>query len=143
MSKRPGDNGYAPGWCIHYRTPSHHKTCEADIPFDNWRGVLMDTQPCFLDENGQSKLKALPCERLRRPTAEEIAFHEEWLKGRMNRIAAVMLATAPWRKAHKGKSTNDVIQCPICKGRLHLSIAAYNGHVHGRCESADCVAWME
>jgi hypothetical protein len=28
-------------------------------------------------------------------------------------------------------------------GWLHLSQSAYNGHVHGKCETDDCVSWME
>jgi hypothetical protein len=26
---------------------------------------------------------------------------------------------------------------------LHLSIAAHNGHVKGRCETGGCVSWAE
>jgi hypothetical protein len=34
--------------------------------------------------------------------------------------------------------------CPVCKtGTLRYSRAAYNGHVHGRCSTDGCVAWME
>ena len=36
------------------------------------------------------------------------------------------------------------MKCPVCKeGTLRYSRAAYNGHVHARCSTADCVAWME
>lgn len=143
MSKRPGDGGYAADWCIHYRSPYHDKTCEAGIPFERWRGVHMDKQPCFLDKKGESTLDALPCECLRRPTAQEIALHEEWKKTRKNRMGVLMRGIAPWRAAHKGKSAHEIVECPICRGRLHLSIAGYNGHIHGRCETADCVSWME
>lgn len=30
-----------------------------------------------------------------------------------------------------------------CGGKLHLSQSSYNGHVHGKCETPDCVSWME
>jgi hypothetical protein len=47
-----------------------------------------------------------------------------------------------WRKKEPiGKS--EIVECPVCKGRLHLSQSSYNGHVHGKCETPDCVAWME
>jgi hypothetical protein len=51
-------------------------------------------------------------------------------------------------KAEKGmrfpcKSWQGIEECPVCKGRLRLSHAAYNGHVHGRCETEGCLAWME
>lgn len=36
------------------------------------------------------------------------------------------------------------MDCPVCKtGKLRYSRAAYNGHVHGRCSTDGCVAWME
>lgn len=59
------------------------------------------------------------------------------------KIAVALKGIADWRKQHKGKSHAEVVECPVCKGRLHLTIAACNGHVHGRCETDSCVAWME
>lgn len=149
MSKRPGDPGYAAGWCIHYRgiTGPRGETvtsCEAGVDYGAWRGIGHDRQPCFLDDKtGQSKPNAMPCPHLRRPTQGEIAAHEAWCKQRWERQAIVMVGIADWRKAHKGKSAREVVECPACKGRLHLSIAAYNGHVHGKCETEGCVSWME
>lgn len=107
MSKRPGDPGYAPGWCIHYRynrdlKPGEANTCEAGVNYDTLP-VAHATRPCFLDESGQSKPDAAPCERLRRPTAEEIAAHEKWSEDRMNDMTTVMKAIAPWRAEHKKK----------------------------------------
>lgn len=47
-----------------------------------------------------------------------------------------------WRlKEPQGKQ--EVIECPVCKGRLHLAQSSYNGHVHGRCETEGCLSWME
>lgn len=150
MSKRPGDHGYAGGWCIHYRAPkignwgNGHVDCEAGVLFATFDGTKFDQRPCFLNkETGESKMGALPCEHLRRPTHDEIAAHEEWVAARMNKFGVVMTGIRPWRDAHKGKSASEVVECPACSGRLHLSIAAYNGHVHGRCETAGCVSWME
>lgn len=148
MSKRPGDPGYSAGWCIHYRGVSDGKggfntSCEAGVEYETVRGDKFARQPCFLDEKGQSKPGALSCELLRRPTAEEIAAHEEWREGQMKQMMAVMIGIHPWRKKHKGRSHAEVVECPACKGRLHLSITAYNGHVHGRCETDGCASWME
>jgi hypothetical protein len=124
--------------------PGQPDTCEAGVDYSRFTGTKFDARPCFLDKyTGESKPDALPCEHLRRPTSEEIALHETWLKGRMERMGRVMEAIYPWRVAHKGKSASEVVECPECKGRLHLSISSYNGHVHGHCETADCVSWME
>lgn len=62
---------------------------------------------------------------------------------RTKKVFAVLAGIAAWRKQHKGKSHAEVVECPACKGRLHLRIAAVNGHVWGRCETADCVSWVE
>lgn len=149
MSKRPGDPGYPAQWCIHYLGISDGKggfrdACEAGVKYERWRGQGFDKQPCFLHKKtGESLPGALTCEHLRRPTKEEIAAHEGWAKARTDRMGIVMRGIRPWRDAHKGKSAQEVVKCPACDGRLHLSIAAYNGHIHGRCETDDCVRWME
>lgn len=151
MSKLKGDPGYRGGWCIHYRSirgesGEHVATCEVGVRYDSFRredGKMMGFQPCFLTKDGQSKEGACHCDHLRRPTPEEISAHEEWSASRMRRLFKVLEAIAPWRKENKGRSASTIMTCPICEGRLHLSIAAYNGHVHGKCETEDCVAWME
>jgi hypothetical protein len=150
MSKRPGDPGYAAGWCIHYRSPSQGygkpelKTCEAGVPYDRFIGAHFGQQPCFLNKKtGESLPDALPCSSLRRPEPEEIAAHQRWLDERWAKQAMVMIGIAGWRKEHKGKSVQEVVECPACHGRLHLSINSRNGHVHGRCETERCVSWME
>lgn len=54
------------------------------------------------------------------------------------------------KKAYEWKVTpkpaadrNEVIECPLCKGNLHMYQSAYNGHVHGQCETKGCLCWME
>jgi len=37
-----------------------------------------------------------------------------------------------------------IMNCPICNtGKLKYSRSNYNGHVHARCSTDGCVAWME
>lgn len=140
MSKRPGDPGYAAGWCIHYGYErGKGPVCEAGQNPSQWK---YGDSPCFLDKQGQSKPGAAHCECLRRPTAEEIAAHHGWLAERMNRTAVAMAAIEPFRKTHRGRGAE--IDCPVCKqGKLGFSIAASNGHCHARCTTAGCVSWME
>lgn len=35
------------------------------------------------------------------------------------------------------------IPCPVCQKNLFYSRAASNGHVHARCETPDCICFME
>lgn len=138
MSKRPGDPGYAAGWCIHYCNPQHSQTCEAGVPFDRWRQVKYDQRPCFLTD----KPEALPCEHFRRPTVDEIAAHRQWLEGRISKMSVALTAVLPFRKTHRGRGAE--INCPVCKtGRLSFVIARSNGHCRAQCTTAGCVAWVE
>lgn len=62
----------------------------------------------------------------------------------MDRMAIVMPVVSNWRVKPKPKQDrHEIIECPKCKGRLHLSQSSYNGHVHGHCETKGCVSWME
>ncbi len=153
MAKRPGDPGQAAGWCIHYTAPPRIKLGGGEAPHicaagvnlgETFKGTKFAVRPCFLDQvTGESQPDALPCQHLRRPTPEEIALHEAWADQRLDLLRTVMTGIRPWRDAHKGRSASEVVECPACKGRLHLSIAASNGHVHGRCETTGCARWME
>lgn len=64
-------------------------------------------------------------------------------KADFGRIIDALKVIEPWRKKHRGTSHREVIECPCCKGKLHLSIAASNGHVWGKCETAGCLSWIE
>jgi hypothetical protein len=147
MTERKGDAGYAEQWCVHYRynhvvKPGESDTCNAGVNYEAWRGMPHDRKPCFLD-HGKSRPDAILCPSLRLPTPREIADHKAWITGGMQKIATVMGGIGEWRARHRGKSAADVIECPACKGNLHLSIAAYNGHVRAHCETPECVSWIE
>jgi len=62
------------------------------------------------------------------------------------RMALIFPVIGKWRRGWSKKNRvgkEEVIECPACKGELHLSQAAYNGHVWGKCETDGCVNWME
>jgi hypothetical protein len=60
------------------------------------------------------------------------------------RIAGVISAFAAV-KAHVGKQRgiSGDIECPVCQGRLHFSVAKVNGHVWASCATEGCVRFME
>lgn len=62
-------------------------------------------------------------------------------EGEQNPIVAVMEARA---KIVATGLASGIEECPVCKGKLHWSRAiGYNGHVHAKCETPDCLAWTE
>lgn len=82
------------------------------------------------------------CPKWLRATREQGVARFEAAQEADRRYSLVMPVVAEWRKKPpKGKQ--EVIECPACKGRLHLSQAAVNGHVWGNCETKGCMQWME
>lgn len=62
----------------------------------------------------------------------------------VNRLIAGLKVASAWRVKPKPlKDRREVVKCPVCKGKLHLSQSSYNGHVHGKCETKGCLSWME
>lgn len=94
--------------------------------------------PCF-SSNGSE----IQCERYEEPTADDLAQHEADFEAAMERLRLVGPLVVEIKREHKGLSWSGTRECPVCKGVLHLSHSAYNGHVHVRCETEGCLAWME
>lgn len=132
-------DGFPAGRCVHF-TGIQHKTCRANIAYSQWRGGSL---PCIFKKFRDDAPEAPPCAHRRAPTSEEIDAHKRYVDARVEKITLVMRGISDWRAKHRGKSASEVIECPACKGRLHLSISAYNGHVHGHCETEGCAQWME
>lgn len=82
------------------------------------------------------------CPHWIRRTREQGEKRADGVQKSMRMMTVVMPVVDEWRKKLPyGKA--EVIKCPECEGRLHLSQSSYNGHVHGKCETAGCVSWME
>lgn len=134
------------GNCIHY-TGTQHDCCKAGVIY----GDLVDRNssgwamrlPCWTSTMAHAaKFVKVECMKYADPTDTEIAADAAETAAFMVRMRLVMSVVSVWRKKPpKGKQ--EVIECPACKGRLHLSQSSYNGHVHGNCETEGCVRWME
>lgn len=42
-----------------------------------------------------------------------------------------------------GGGDRGTVECPVCKGVLRYIRSSYNGHIHAKCETDGCCAWME
>lgn len=102
-----------------YRLPCHDQE-SADIP-----KCVCDRRSFFTDEE----------------MADQLREREEWTAKAMQRF----LAIGPLVEAiKKGSTTTGVDPCPVCMtGELHWSMSTYNRHVHMRCTTEDCIAFME
>lgn len=140
------------GYCQHYEMRGMPKACAAGVEYASV-GTLSAANPDNLAKPGcrpciHGVRLADPlalCPKWLRATREQgIKRHEDMDRAFRN-MALVLPVIQKWRTWSKAKpvAKAEVIECPVCKGRLHLSQAAYNGHVHGQCETEGCVSWME
>lgn len=135
------DRGYRGGWCIHYGRKTMNATCAAGVDYlAKWENVPFDERACFLDA-GKPKPNARHCEHLRLPTAEEIERRRVWSAAHIEKLTAAMVKIMEWRENRTQDA--EIIPCPTCGGRLHVAVARRNGHMAARCETRDCIQFIQ
>lgn len=125
-------------YCQHYEP--RDKKCSAGIVYDD----QFPERPtaCWKGGGKSDEHQLSRCPKWLRRNREQGEARADDLVTALQRMTVIGPAIIAWReKPPTGKQ--EVIECPVCKGRLHLSQAACNGHVHGKCETKDCVSWME
>lgn len=144
-------------WCIHYeRKPGmpDREACKKGIVYDDLTRVAelgrtgcMLRLPCIRSHQDEKERKGQPfceCPHMQFPTMEESIAHESEVNAHMEKMAVAFEVVGKWRVKPKPQADRrDVLECPICKGRLHVRQSSYNGHVHAKCETQGCVSWME
>jgi len=157
------------GTCRHFNG-TQNKCCKAGINYSDAFSAgsefgLMLRMPCFqfnvrpahgrgtyikpgeatvttpFERRGETEI---PCALLSLPTHEECEADRVKSDAHFEKAMIAIRVASAWRvKPKPAADRREVIECPVCKGRLHLSQSAYNGHVHGACETDGCVRWME
>ena len=86
----------------------------------------------------------MPCSRRVEPTDEQVEQDRIESEASFRRTIVALEVAAKWRtRPRPEEDRRDMVECPVCKGRLHLFQSSNNGHVHGRCETPKCVESME
>ena len=125
--------------CSHF-TGVQHDVCKAGITYAEARGS--GKLPCL-----QEYADGATCPKAAFPTYDEAkqeAAEEDtvWAKTSIAHKAAREDAKA--KRFGKGQGGADSVECPVCgTGRIYYRVAAYNGHMHAKCETDGCVSWME
>lgn len=146
-----------PGTCKHFNGSYHNKVCLAGVCYEDvtpepkrLMGKMLRL-PCHSRPFGQtpSKLqleehaKRGTCAKYEEPTQADIDQHEREMQEATDRMMKATGVIREVKREHAGKSWAGIKTCPVCGGTLHMSHSSYNGHVHGKCETKDCLNWME
>jgi hypothetical protein len=91
------------------------------------------------------------CDKRDFPTAAEVAEYDGRMEKRFENMSVAIAEinkrhrnTPQWEEPEQGKNkdASGTIKCPQCGGVLHYTVAGFNGHIWGKCETADCLSWM-
>ena len=138
------------GTCIHFKglCLGGNTICGAGVDyrkaFDGKKPGVFLRMPCveMVDRKGETVMPC-PINAWQEPTDEQIREHEAEWEQAMGKTKAALKVAAEWRvKPKPAKDRQGTVECPVCKGVLHLSQSS-NGHVWGKCETDGCVSWME
>lgn len=99
--------------------------------------------PCNTRQHETTTFVKGVCDKFCLPTEDELEEEDRVLEAMMERFTRTLPLISQIKEEHHGTNWAGVVVCPICSGNLHLSHAACNGHVHGKCETDDCVSFME
>ena len=146
MKTREEHIAFEMNYCQHYtRGKGADMICDAGMDLKTMQRVATGSRkikwgPCI---EGHTLTNPLAyCPHWIRRTREMGEKHADEIEKSIRHMLLVGPVVSAWRKKEPiGK--RETIECPVCKGRLHLSQAACNGHVHGKCETPGCVSWME
>lgn len=145
--KRPTLAEQIAGRCVHFNGTMNRR-CRAGMVYDevdrNRRVPYRAALPCHTPDVFAHHYSGPQCHcpHVRFPTAEEVRMKEQEHERHMAKMVLALGIVAPLRKEHAGKYWVGEVVCPVCGGVLHVRHHG-NGHVHARCETKGCVAWME
>lgn len=143
------------GMCIHYNgcaNPVSKGICRAGVEYKSLTGGITPgwatRLPCTdMEPKGGDKMS---CDKHRLPTAEELAESKRETDEHIKRFMVAYTGNvAEWRRQNKWdrnnpKGASGSVPCEVCgTGKIELSMASYNGHVHGKCTTEGCISWME
>lgn len=87
------------------------------------------------------------CPDYQEPTQEDLSSQEEEIASFLQRVDATRKVIIRYidSEGQKGHDFIGNIPCPICNnGTVEFTYAgSYNGHIHARCNTSECVQWME
>lgn len=83
--------------------------------------------------------EAIPCDKREFPTIEEVEAEEARFTEHLTFVSeSIRLCQEDFRTIKSGHIT-----CPKCHKGLLYSISPRNGHMAGKCETPDCLEWIE
>lgn len=136
-------------YCQHYgRGSGADMICKAGMDLNSIKRVPTGANqikwgPCIEGHTLQNPHDH--CPHWIRRTREQGEARADAIERSTRMMEVVMPAVDKWRSwtGNNRVAKQGIIECPMCKGRLHLAQSSHNGHLWGKCETEKCVSWIE
>lgn len=131
--------------CKHFNGVVNEK-CRAGIAYEKLVGGYLSPSrkelPCIIFQGKNREMREMVnCELREFLTEKEQAAKEREVEKSFMKIFTARKAIT---EHMQGKSGRGDIQCPVCGiGKLSFVVSEVNGHIHAKCTTSGCVAWME
>ena len=127
--------------CKHFNG-IHNKQCQAGIQYKEDYSMRIPCIPSKTD-----KRQAWECSLYCVSTREEAEAEADKYERAYNTTIVARSAAKEHAKIlglKRGNGGVGQLKCPCCEdGFINYSVASFNGHMHARCSTKDCVFWME
>jgi hypothetical protein len=138
------------GHCNHYRGiwgpgMKDIATCDAGVNYKELAGTSepgwVRKLPCTRPIGNATADEQVACNKREMPTKEQIEAYDAWCDDHFKVVVTAMKRCHDHAGGKRG--IRGEVECPACKGRLHYSVASVNGHLWGKCETPECLSWMQ
>lgn len=138
-------------YCVHYSPRPGKIGCNycsggmdtnliQNIPVTTRSGSVLKFGPCIYGHTLEDPLKH--CPKWERRSIESGEKFADSVEKAMKRMEIAEPFITEWRN-RKPIGKSEVVTCPACSGKLHLSQSSYNGHIQAKCETEDCINFIE
>ena len=83
------------------------------------------------------------CDKYKEPTAADIAANRAKRKADKKQVQKIFLLIDRLKTQNRGKDWAGMQVCPICKQQLFVQHFGESGRTWGKCETPNCIAWLE
>lgn len=129
------------GICVHYNSVLHEKTCIKNINYKELSGgtLIIFNLPCVKSGEGKS---GITCDEYLEPTQEQLDQYRKDTDEFFDKAIRNLHLTGVMKKELPNGGTGEM-ECPECKGVLHYAVNSGNQHTSARCETENCLGWIE
>jgi hypothetical protein len=83
------------------------------------------------------------CDKFEEPSEKDLAEHKAMIDESDRRMRLTLPIIKRIKTVFRGKDWTGTEVCPVCGNKLHLRHSGYNGHMMGKCETQNCINWIE